>query len=292
MVVGLLGRKLGMTQLFAPTGEAIPVTVIEAGPCHVLQLKTQDRDGYEAVQVGYLDQSRHRAIRAVRGQVARLDSKRQRRRAAAGVEPLPRADCEPKRYVREFRVPTAGLAVGQIVKVDVFRPVAPTAEDLLKQLAETLQIATDKGDWKKAVQEQAPEACQRILTAPTVVDISGITKGRGFQGVIKRHHYSGQRASHGVKKVHRHPGSTGCNTSPGRVVKGRRMSGQLGHVHVTIRNLDVVQIDVDHNLLLVRGAVPGPNGGLLVIRETNRLPVPKPPAEKAEKSKQAGGRKK
>ena len=228
MVVGLLGRKVGMTQIFDATGQVIPVTVIAAGPCHVLQVRTEQKDGYQAVQLGYLDKPRRLASRAARGHVAKLDSKRQRRRATAGVEPLAKADCEPKRFVREFRGGGDGLQVGQELKVDVFAQTA-------------------------------------------AVDVVGTSKGRGTAGVMKRHNFHGQRASHGVKKVHRHPGSIGCNTDPHHVFKGRRMAGRYGAVRRTARNLKVVRVDVENNLLLVRGAVPGPNGGYLVIRVTNKL---------------------
>jgi large subunit ribosomal protein L3 len=217
-----------MTQIFDPTGQVIPVTVIQAGPCHVLQVRTEQKDGYEAVQLGYLNKPRRLASRAARGQVAKLDSKRQKRRTAAGVEAIAKPDCEPKRFVREFRGAVDGLQVGQELKVDVFSQVA-------------------------------------------AVDIVGTSKGRGTAGVMKRHGFHGQRASHGVKKVHRHAGSIGCNTDPHHVFKGRRMAGHYGAVRRTARNLKVVQVDVENNLLLVRGAVPGPNGGYLVIRQTNKL---------------------
>ena len=231
MAVGLLGRKVGMTQVFDSTGQMIPVTVIQAGPCSVLQLRTADADGYEAVQLGYLDKPRRLASRSVRGHVARLDSKRQKRLAAAGAPPVPKADCEPQRFVREFRVAGAEegqFQVGQKVCVDLFAQVK-------------------------------------------AVDITGVTKGRGTAGAMKRHHFAGQRASHGVKKVHRHVGSIGMNTDPHHVFKGHRMAGHLGSVNRTARNLKVVKIDLDNNLLLVRGAVPGPNGGYLTIRQTNKL---------------------
>jgi large subunit ribosomal protein L3 len=228
MSVGLLGRKVGMTQIFDPTGQVIPVTVIQAGPCHVLQLKTQEQDGYEAVQLGFLDKPRRLAGRSVRGHVARLDSKRQRKRAAAGVEPVAKAGCEPKRFVRELRGPTDGFEVGQELRVDVFQDVA-------------------------------------------AVDVVGTSKGRGTAGAMKRHNYSGQRASHGVKKVHRHVGSIGCSAFPSRVPKGRKMAGHYGSERCTTRNLMVVRIDLPNNLLIVRGAVPGPNGGMVMIRRTNKL---------------------
>jgi large subunit ribosomal protein L3 len=168
------------------------------------------------------------ASRSQRGHVARLDSKRSRRRSAGGVELLQRAGCEPKRFVREFRDLEGEYTVGQELNVS-------------------------------------------LLAEVKAVDITGTSKGRGTAGVIKRHRYRGQRASHGVKKVHRHAGSTGCNSFPHRVFKGRRMAGRYGNEQSTMRNLKVVRIDADNHLLLVEGAVPGPNGGYLVIRETNKL---------------------
>ena len=228
MNIGLLGRKVGTTQVYDPSGGVVPVTVIQAGPCHVLQLKTNDRDGYEAIQLGFGDKPRRLASRGQRGHVAKLESKRQRARAAAGISPRPRANCEPKRFVREFRVPVEGFKVGQEIRVDAFSEVA-------------------------------------------AVDVVGTSKGRGTAGVMKRHNFRGQRASHGVKKCHRHLGGTGCSASPSRLFKGRKMPGRYGNIRCTARNLKVVQVDVDNNLLVVRGAVPGPNGGFVMIRETNKL---------------------
>ena len=228
MVVGLLGRKVGMTQIFDATGQVVPATVIQAGPCHVLQVRTQQKDGYEAVQLGYLDKPRRLASRAARGQVAKLESKRQKRRSAAGVEATPKAACEPQRFVRELRGSAEGLQVGQELKVDIFAQIKS-------------------------------------------VDVVGTSKGRGTAGVMKRHNFHGQRATHGVKKVHRHPGSIGCNTDPHHVFKGRRMAGHYGAARCTSRNLKVVRVDLENNLLLVNGAVPGPNGGYVVIRQTNIL---------------------
>jgi len=226
MAMGLLGRKVGMTQIFDEAGAAIPVTVIQAGPCQVLQIRTQDRDGYEAVQIGYLDKPRRLANRSERGHVAKLDSRRARARAKAGLALLDKADAEPKRFVREFRAPIEGVAVGQQFTVELF---------------------VDTG----------------------AVDISGQTKGRGTAGVMVRHNFKGQRATHGVKKVHRHGGGTSMNTFPARVFKGKRMAGRLGNERVTARNLKVVRVDAENNLLIVRGAVPGANGGYLYIRPTN-----------------------
>jgi large subunit ribosomal protein L3 len=168
------------------------------------------------------------ARRSERGHVARLDSKRSKRLSMGGVEPPAKANCEPKRFIREFRSAAGDLAIGQQLTVTLFEKVV-------------------------------------------AVDVTGTSKGRGTSGVMRRHHFSGQRASHGVKKVHRHGGSSGMNTFPARVFKGKRMAGRLGNERVTARNLKVVKIDADQNLLLVRGAVPGPNGGYLIIKQTNKV---------------------
>ena len=228
MAIGLLGRKVGMTQIFDESGNAVPVTVIEAGPCHVLQLRTVERDGYEAVQLGYQDKPRRLASRSQRGHVAKLDSKRAKARAKAGIEPVAKADCEPQRFIREFRGTTEGLSVGQTLDVTQFAEVKR-------------------------------------------VDIVGTTKGRGTAGVMVRHNFHGQRASHGVKKVHRHAGSIGQSQFPGHVPKGRRMAGQHGNARSTMRNVRVVRVDAENNLLLIHGAVPGPNGGYVIINQTNTL---------------------
>jgi len=228
MTVGLLGRKVGMTQIYDDTGNVIPVTVIQAGPCQVLQVKTVDRDGYEAVQLGYADKPRRLARRSERGHVARLDSKRQRARSAAGIEALPKPDCEPKRFVRELRGSADGAEVGQTLTVEQFEEIKS-------------------------------------------VDIVGTSKGRGTAGAMKRHNFSGQRASHGVKKCHRHVGGTGCSADPARLWKGKRMAGRYGNERCTMRNLKLVRIDAENNLLIVRGAVPGPNGGYVFVKQTNKV---------------------
>ena len=228
MAIGLLGRKVGMTQIFDASGNAVPVTVIQAGPCPVLQLRTKDRDGYEAVQLGFENKPRRLASRSQRGHVAKLDSKGAKARSKAGTEPLSKADCEPQRYVREFRAPIEGLSVGQTLDVNQFAEVKR-------------------------------------------VDIVGTTKGRGTTGVMVRHNFHGQRASHGVKKVHRHAGSIGQSQFPGHVPKGRRMAGRYGNERSTMRNVALVKVDAENNLLLVKGAVPGPNGGYVMIKQTNKL---------------------
>jgi large subunit ribosomal protein L3 len=228
MAIGILGRKVGMTQLYDESGQIVPVTVIQAGPCHVLQVRTVERDGYEAVQLGFADKPRRLASRSVRGHVAKLDSKRSKRRNDAGVETVAKAGCEPKRFIREIRGPVGELAVGGEVKVDALSNVKS-------------------------------------------VDITGISKGRGFAGAIKRHNFSGQRATHGVKKCHRALGGTGASAFPSRVMKGKRMPGHLGHAKTTVRNQKLYKVDAENNLLLVLGAVPGPNGGFVVIQETNKV---------------------
>lgn len=225
---GLLGRKVGMTQIFAADGTVVPVTVIEAGPCPVLLVRSPDRDGYAAVQVGFRDKPRRLASRSVRGQVANLDGRRAKKRAEAGVAVAAKATCEPKRFVREFRGTHEGVAVGQVITVEIFEGV-------------------------------------------DFVDVTGITKGRGTAGVMKRHGFKGQRASHGVKKVHRHQGGTSMNTSPARVFKGKRMAGRYGNERSTMRNVKLVGIDKEQNLLLVRGAVPGPNGAFVTVMQTNKI---------------------
>jgi len=235
-----------MTQVFDADGTAVPVTVIEAGPCKVLRLRSIERDGYSAVQVGFLDKPRRLASRSVRGQVASLESKRSKRQAEGGVALLPKPNCEPQRYVREFRGVSEGVEVGQDLTVDLFEGVVR-------------------------------------------VDVTGTTKGRGTAGVMKRHGFKGQRATHGVKKVHRHQGGTSMNTSPARVFKGKRMAGRYGNERSTMRNLKLVRIDKENNLLLVRGAVPGPNGALLVVQQTNLIKKVAGPGAPTPKKK-AGGK--
>jgi large subunit ribosomal protein L3 len=233
MPLGLLGTKVGMTQVYDAAGKIAPVTIIELGPCPVLLVRTQQRDGYDAVQLGFRDKKREKATRPERGHVSSaFEGKRRRARAAAGVALPPKPECEPQRYVREFRLEAATeITVGTVLK----------AEQVFKDVPE--------------------------------VDVIGTSKGRGFTGVVKRHNFGGLRGSHGVKKGNRQHGSIASNASnrgSGRPKKGIRMAGQYGHERVTVRNLTVVRIDADNNLLLVKGAIPGPNGGLVMVRPTNK----------------------
>src|SRR5262245_60255289 len=232
MSLGMLGLKVGMTQVFDDKGRMTPVTVLEMGPCPVLQVRTPERDGYHALQIGFKNKPRNKAIRAERGHVAAdFVSKRRKAMQEAGVQILPKANSEPQRYIREFRLEAATeTAVGTILKVD-------------------------------AVFKDVPR-----------VDVIGTTKGRGFAGVMKRHNFQGLPAAHGAKKVHRSGGSIGSHASnrgSGRPKKGHKAAGQYGNAQRTIRNRDVVKVDADHRLLLVRGAGPGANGGVVVVRPTN-----------------------
>lgn len=203
----ILGEKLGMTQIFDEQARAIPVTVIKAGPCQIVQVKTVDTDGYGAVQLAFGDIKPGRVTEPVKGHFAK-----------AGVAPT--------RHLVEVRVSDPdSYQVGQEINlVDVFA----------------------KG---------------------VLADVTGVSKGKGFQGVMKRHNFSGQGASHGNHKKHRAPGSIGACATPARVFKGTRMAGRMGGDRVTTLNLRVAEIDSENNLLMLMGAVPGPNGSLVLIRE-------------------------
>ena len=205
MIEGILGKKVGMTQRITEDGAVQPVTVIQAGPCHVMALRTQERDGYQAAQLGFEDKKRKNSKKPEVGHARK-------------------AKVEPKRFVREVRV------LGE--------------EDL--ELGATVAVG--------------------LLEGVEKVDIRGVSKGKGFQGVVKRYGFRGHPASHGSSKDHRRPGSIGASATPSRVFRGQRMPGRMGRRNCTVRNLKVVAIDTERNLLMVRGAVPGPNGGYVVIR--------------------------
>jgi large subunit ribosomal protein L3 len=205
-MAAIIGRKLGMTQVFDETGDVVPVTVIEAGPCTVTQVKTADSDGYDALQLGWGERKDSRSTRAERGHAAK-----------AGLERAPRA-------LREFRIDdSAGYELGQSLDVGQF----------------------EAGD--------------------TVI-VTGTTKGKGFQGVVKRHGFTGRPGSHGHPKA-RNPGTLGPGTNPSRVIKGKKLPGQMGNRRHTLRTVRVVRIDADRNLMFVRGPVPGARNGLILIRK-------------------------
>lgn len=203
----MMGTKIGMTQIFNDDGLAIPVTVIQAGPCTVVQKKTVDNDGYSSVKVGYSDVEEKKLNKPDKGLFSKIK-------------------VSPKKFLKEFRAQDSEkYEVGQEIKVaDMFQ-------------------AGDK------------------------IDVSGVSKGKGFQGTIKRYGQKGGAETHG-SMYHRRVGSMGANTNPARVFKGKKLPGHMGVDNVTVQNLDVVRVDTERNLLLVRGAVPGPKGGLLVIKDT------------------------
>ena len=203
----IIGRKVGMSQIFDENGHVIPVTVIEAGPCVVVQKKTAEKDGYESVQLGFEDIPERKLTKPELGH-------------------LNKAGVAPKKYLREFDLDNAAeLNVGDIVKADTFQA----------------------GDF---------------------VDVTGISKGKGYAGVVKRWNAGRTPTSHGGGPVHRHAGSMGSTTDPSRIFKGKIGAGQMGVDQVTIQNLDIVKVDADLNLIAVRGAVPGPKGGLVLIKST------------------------
>jgi len=209
MLTALLGKKIGMTQVYDDAGNLHPVTVVQAGPCDVLQVKTVETDGYSAVQLGYEDVKAHRATKPLIGHAAKANAK-------------------PKRFVREVRLeddPT-DVETGQTLTVDVFEGVE-------------------------------------------VVDVIGTSKGKGFAGVMKRHNFKGLGASHGVERKHRSPGSIGGHANNagkgGSIKKGKRMAGQMGNVRSTAKNHKLIGVDKENNLLLVKGSVPGANGGFLYV---------------------------
>jgi large subunit ribosomal protein L3 len=204
MISGLLGRKVGMTQVFMPDGVLIPCTVIEVGPCPVIQMRTQEQDGYEAVQIGFLPRARG-TNKPLRGHFTKHNA-------------------QPLRHLREFKaIGEQSLSTGDVLTVDVF-------------------------------------------TEGERVDIAGVTKGRGFAGVVKRYGFRGNPGAHGTHETFRGPGSVGSAAHPSHTPKGKRLAGHYGVDRKTVRNLLVVRVEKDRNLLLVKGAVPGSRGGLVEVR--------------------------
>jgi large subunit ribosomal protein L3 len=211
---GILGKKLGMSQVVNGKGELVPVTIIEAGPCLVVQRKTKEKNGYDSVQIGFGDCTEKHMIKPLRGQF---------KNAKKGL------DLPYRRHLKEFKVESADASkAGDPVTVGMFEGV-------------------------------------------THVDVEGVTKGRGFQGVVKRHNMGGGPMTHGGHSKRR-IGSNGQNVTPARVMKGKRMAGHMGNVNVTVQNLEVVAVRGEQNLLLVKGAIPGPNGALLTVRKAIKKP--------------------
>lgn len=203
--LGILGKKIGMTRLFNETGEVVPVTVVEAGPCPIVQVKTKENDGYEAIQIGLVEKKENRTNKPDRGH-------------------FKKADVRPLRILKEIR--TEGLNVSELGK----------------------QITVD------------------IFSPGETVDVTGTSKGKGFAGVMKKYHFKGQSATHGSER-HRVSGSVGASSYPSRVMKGLRMSGRMGGVNVTVQNLTVFKVDPGKNLLLIKGAIPGPNNGIVMVKK-------------------------
>ena len=210
MLKGLIGKKIGMTQIFDENGAAVPVTVIEAGPCYVTQVRTVERDGYTAVQLGYSEVKPKRLTNGQKGHLKRNN-----------------LNLPPLRYLREFRVKSPNVTEGDKLSVDLF-----------------------------AVGEY--------------VDVVGTYKGKGFQGGMKRHGFGGGSQTHGQSDRQRSPGSRGAGTTPGRTYKGARGPGHMGDARVTSQNLKVVLLDAERNLIGVRGSVPGPRGGMVLVKETRK----------------------
>jgi large subunit ribosomal protein L3 len=272
MSLGLIGHKVGMTQVYLENGVVEPVTVVQLGPCPVLQLRTLERDGYTAIQLGFQNKPRKNATRPEQGHVApNLKSKRKEARQKSGVVIPPKADCEPQRFIREFRLdPKAGEFVAE-AKV--------TSESASLKLTRTEIKKNKEGNdvrEHKAVPFEVKVGqvlnVKELFEGVIEVDVIGHTKGRGFQGVMRRHNFDGMPAAHGSKKNHRQAGSTASlasNRGSGRPKKGLKRAGQYGNERVTIRNLKVVKIDAENNLICVRGAVPGSNGSLVMVRPTN-----------------------
>ncbi len=207
MQKGLIGKKIGMTQLFDEKGNVIPVTVIEAGPCAVTMKKTAENDGYDAVQLGFGDVKVQRVNKPMKGHFAK-------------------ADVAPKKVLKEFRLDDcSALNVGDILKADTF-------------------AAGDK------------------------IDVIGTSKGKGTAGAIKRWNFSRLKETHGTGPVARHAGSLGACSDPSRVFKGKKLAGHLGAERVTIQNLDVVKVDAENNLIAIKGAIPGPKGGIVVLKDS------------------------
>ena len=222
MKKAILATKVGMTQIFTEDGALVPVTVLQAGPCVVTQVKTAENDGYSAVQVGFVDK-KERIVNKDKNGKKEIVHRHGVNKALKGH--FDKAGVSCKRYVREFRLDNAEeYTLGSEIKADVF-------------------AAGDK------------------------IDASAISKGKGFQGAIKRHGQHRGPMAHG-SKFHRHQGSNGSATTPGRVFKGKGMPGHMGHKRITTQNLEVVRVDADHNLLLVKGAVPGPKKALVTVKET------------------------
>jgi large subunit ribosomal protein L3 len=270
MLTGLLGRKVGMTQIFGPNGIAIAVTVIEAGPCVVTQVKTEASDGYEAIQLGYGEKSMKHAKRPELGHLGHSLSQtpRQRRRQqqeqAKARQQARAAREQAENTATETEADEAEGAAAETA-------TAPAGKSARRRRGAGKALGPFQALREVGVVGDAPAVGDTvtvgIFSVGEAVDIIGTSKGKGFAGVMKRHGFGGGQRTHGQSDRPRAPGSIGPGTTPGRVYKGTRMAGRMGHERVTIKALEIVQADPERNLLVVSGSVPGANGGLLLIRK-------------------------
>lgn len=267
MLNALLGRKVGMTQVFGTNGVVIPVTVIEAGPCVVTQIKTSARDGYEAVQIGFERISSKNVTRPILGHLGhRLPLLRGQRRTLQTYQQQ-RSSKEEDESAKEEQVkdePKQSKQIRKLLKVQENRQRRPGPE--LGPFRVLREVDLQKGTEADNV-ELGAQFDVSLFKDGEAVDVIGTSKGKGFQGVMKRHGFRGGQRTHGQSDRSRAPGSIGSGTTPGRVLKGTRMAGRMGNARVTAKKLEVIQSDPERNLLLVKGSVPGANGGLLMIRK-------------------------
>jgi large subunit ribosomal protein L3 len=259
MLNALLGRKVGMTQVFGPNGTVVPVTVIEVGPCVVTQIKTAARDGYEAIQIGFEQTTLKHATRPELGHLGhRLPLLKNQRKA---LQTYKQEHPEGKQAEEEEK---PNKQVRKLLQIEENRQRRPGPElgpfKFVREVGLQDGVSTEK-------LELGAQFDAGLFQEGESVDIVGTSKGKGFQGVMKRHGFGGGPRTHGQSDRMRAPGSIGSGTTPGRVLKGTRMAGRMGNARVTVKKLQVVQSDPERNLLLVKGSVPGANGGLLTIKK-------------------------
>jgi large subunit ribosomal protein L3 len=305
MSLGLIGFKVGMTQVFTAEGVAEPVTVLHLGPCPVLQIRypssqsekggTVVKDGYAAIQLGFKDKKRKNATRPEQGHVAAgLRSKRKDARQKAGVVLPPKADCEPQRVIREFRLDQGGGFVDP-KSVKAGPGEASFKVERIKVSGEGATKKFDAYTEEMTVKVGDRLTLDQVFKDVLAVDVVGTSKGRGTQGVMKRHGFAGLPAAHGAKKVHRQAGSTASlasNRGSGRPKKGLKRAGRYGNTQVTIRNLAVVRVDLENNLLMIRGGIPGFPGAVVTVRPTNKVGPGSPKAKTVKRESAAVAAKK
>jgi len=268
MLNALLGRKVGMTQVFGPNGTAIPVTVIEAGPCVVTQVKTVARDGYEAVQIGFEDTTTKHATRPELGHLGHslplLDGQKKSLRAYQQKQRKKSEESTESTDENKQDSEKPSQQIEKLLKVRENRQRRPGPE--LGPFKVIREVGLQDGTSTENM-ELGASFDVGLFRDGESVDIVGTTKGKGFQGGVKRHGFSGGPRTHGQSDRTRAPGSIGSGTTPGRVLKGTRMAGRMGNARVTAKKLQVIQSDPERNLLVVKGSVPGANGGLLMIKK-------------------------